>query len=90
MSEFNQSVVLNNRNELVVCGIKSVDEFNEELIVASTVDDSLITVEGFDMTVKDVNIEKNTFSVTGNIMSFFYSERNIYKKGLFKRMFGVK
>lgn len=90
MSEFNQSVVLNNRNELIVCGIKSVDEFNEELIVASTVDDALITVEGFDMTVKDVNIEKNTFSVSGNIMSFSYSERDIYKKGLFRRLFTGK
>ena len=90
MSEFNQSVVLNNRCELVVSGIKSVDEFNEELIVASTIDDTLITVEGFEMTVKDVNIDKNTFSVSGNIISFSYSERNAYKKGLLKRLFGGK
>lgn len=90
MSDFNQSVVLNNRNELIVSGIKSVDEFNEELIVASTLDDVLITVEGFGMIVKDVNLDKNTFTVTGNIMSFCYSERAVLKNGFFRRMFKGK
>lgn len=90
MSEFNQSVVLNNRNELVVCGIRSVDEFNEALIVASTVDDAQIIVEGSDMTIKDVNLDKNTFSVSGDILSFSYSERTVLKKGFFRRLFAVK
>ena len=88
MSEFKQSVVLNNRNDLVVCGIKSVEEFNGELIIASTLDDLIITVEGFDMTVKDLNLENNTFSVSGNILSFSYSERTPIRIGMFRRLFG--
>ena len=90
LSEINQSVVLNNRNELTVCGIQSVDEFNEDIIIATSLDDMLIMIEGIGMTLKDVNLDKNTFSVSGDIMSFSYSERNVIRKGFFGRIFSRK
>lgn len=90
LSEINQSVVLNNRNELTVCGIQSVDEFNEDIIIATSLDDMLIMIEGIGMTLKDVNLDKNTFSVSGDIMSFSYSERNVIRKGFFGRIFSKK
>lgn len=90
LSEINQSVVLNNRNELTVCGIQSVDEFNEDIIIATTLDDMLIMIEGIGMTLKDVNLDKNTISVSGDIMSFSYSERNVIRKGFFGRIFSKK
>lgn len=86
-----QSVTLNQRREIKVCGILSVDSFDEYRICATSHDGAAVVVEGLGLTVKEVNLEKSFFEATGNIFGFFYDEKNVQSKGGFiKSLFSKK
>ena len=87
MNELSHNVVLNNKSDLVVTGIKSVDTFDDGIIVATALDGSFITVEGNCLAIKDVNLDKGVFTANGNIYSFSYSEQYEERPGFFKRIF---
>lgn len=95
MSEINigneQNVILNNRKSIIVTGIKSVDSFDETMIVATTVNDTVINVEGLEMTIKDVNLDRCQFEAVGEIVAIYYeSAKSPDKSGFIRRLFGRK
>ena len=83
-----QSVILNNRQEIRINGIQSVDSFDEFRICATCNNGSTIYVDGEKLTIRTVNPDECFIEAFGNINGFFYDESS--KKtdtGFFRRMF---
>ena len=82
---------LYNRNKLNVTGISSVDSFDDTIISATTSDGVTLYIEGSDIALTDVNLEKKCFEATGNFYSFAYSSNSVKEyNGLFSRLFKAK
>ena len=67
-----QNVILVDRHKITVTGIASVDSFNDQLIIATTVNGLVINIEGTELVIKDVNLDRSQIEAEGNISAFFY------------------
>lgn len=86
-----QNIILKSRNSLVVTGIKSVDSFDETFIRITTVDDCFLNIEGNNIVIKDVNLEKSAVEAYGDFHSFYYDVASSKKqKKRFLSYFGDK
>lgn len=78
------SVVVNDRCSILITGIKSIDSFDETLITGTTVNGNMINIEGTELTVKDINLDKGKVEAYGRINGFFYVEDSpSEKRGIF-------
>ena len=85
-------VVLNGRRHLTICGIKSVNGFNETQISVITSLDDLLFIEGNELSVSEVNLDKGIIEATGKVSALVYedsssmtSKKNGLLRGLFSR-----
>lgn len=87
MSEFAdnklQNVVLNNRREIKISGVQSVDSFDEYRISATCHDGTSVVIDGVGLVIKEVNLENGFIEAVGDIQGFFYDDRSNAKSGGF-------
>ncbi len=78
------SVLLENRERLVISGVTDVTAFDESCVCLDTVC-GLLDIEGSSLTVKDLSLAEGRVSVSGKIGGFWYSEKKqkSEKRGLF-------
>lgn len=83
-----QNISVINRNKIIITGIKSVDSFDENFISATTFDNTQINIEGTNLEIRDVNLDKGQFIADGTLLGLFYNETIAVKRtffGLFKK-----
>ena len=83
-----QNIFVNCRNKITVTGIRSVDSFCDNFISITTLDDTVLNIEGFGLTIKDLNLENCQLEAEGNICALYYDEnKSHYKKKTFSSLF---
>ncbi len=77
------NIIMENRQELRISGVKDIDSFTETKIVLSTVMGELV-IKGQDLHVSVLEAETGDFSMTGKIKCLCYntfsSSDNIFSK----------
>lgn len=78
------SVLLENRERLVISGVTDVTAFDESCVCLDTVC-GLLDIEGSALAVQDLSLAEGRVSVTGKIGGLWYSEKKqgSEKRGLF-------
>ncbi len=79
------NIIMENRRELRISGVKDIDSFTETKIVLSTVMGELV-VKGEDLHVSVLEAETGDFSMSGKIKSLVYNSFNS-SDNLFSKMF---
>lgn len=80
-----QNIVMENRKNLRVSGVKDIDSFTETRIVLSTIMGELV-IKGEDLHVTNLDAETGDFSMTGSIYSCSYSRKSVMD-GPIKKLF---
>ena len=81
-----QSVILQNREELSVSGVSDVIGFDDETVVADTLFGRL-TIKGNNLKVQSFAVETGSIFIKGEIAALVYTSVGTKKSG-FKRLFG--
>lgn len=79
------NIIMENRRELRISGVKDIDSFTETKIVLSTVMGELV-VKGEDLHVSVLEAETGDFYMSGKIKSLVYNSFNS-SDNLFSKMF---
>lgn len=79
------NIVLENRKQLRVSGVKDIDSFTETRIVLSTIMGELV-IKGEDLHVTALDAQTGDFSMTGCVSSLVYSRRSVLD-GPVKKLF---
>ena len=79
------NIIMENRRELRISGVKDIDSFTETKIVLSTVMGELV-VKGEDLHVSVLEAETGDFSMSGKIKSLVYNSFNS-SDNMFSKMF---
>ena len=83
-----QNVTLKDRREIKICGIMSVDSFDEYRICATSYDGAAVIVDGAGLSIKEVNLDSGFVEAVGDIQGFFYDEKNkAVSGGFLKNLF---
>ena len=88
MSEENRiphTVILNERSELKISGVRDVDSFDDESIAAYT-DTGELIISGEELHISRLDVETGDLSVEGNIVSLVYAGSHTKDKGFFSRL----
>lgn len=81
--ELLHTVTMKDRSQLTVTGVNDVINFDEHIVEASTSCGDM-TVDGDELKISVVDIEKGELTLTGKIFGFYYSEKKTKKsQGLF-------
>ena len=81
-----QSVILQNREELSVSGVADVVGFDDETIVVDTVLGRL-TIKGISLKIQSFAVETGSIMIKGEIAALVYTSVGGKKNG-FSRLFG--
>ena len=80
-------LIMKQRREISVCGVKDSESCDETGAVMQTVDGTL-TVEGEELKIGTLDTDRGVVSVTGRINGLYYTdERNVEKRGIISRLF---
>ena len=82
---FEHNVELTKRNSLVVTGINGVNSFDENQISVSVCSGETLFVEGVDLDIKEVNLQKGILEAAGKISGLYYEDLSVQKNGSFLR-----
>ena len=82
----NQNVIMENRKNLTVTGVKDVDSFDEQTVVAFT-NLGELTIRGEELHITSLNLDVGEISMQGNISSLSYSDTEQRTGGIFSRIF---
>lgn len=83
--EISHNIIMENRRELRISGVKDIDSFSETRIVLSTVMGELV-IKGQDLHISVLEAETGDFSMTGRIKCLCYNNFNS-SDNLFGKMF---
>lgn len=82
-----QNILLENREKLEMSGVKDVNSFNDQQIIATTSLGFLI-IKGSNLHVKKFNVSTKELNVTGKIDELKYKDSNNEEnKSFLKRLF---
>ncbi len=70
------------REKLTVTGVEDVDSFDDDKVVAYTVD-GVMTVKGADFRINRLNVEDGELEIEGDIDSIEYADGHKSDKGSF-------
>ncbi len=85
-TERNHSILMQMRRELHLSGIIEVERFDESGAVFQTVCGEM-TVEGSDIHIGVLDVDRGEVSLTGQIDGIFYAAAEVEKKeGFFKKL----
>ena len=77
------NLILENRRELRISGVRDIDSFSETKIVLNTIMGELV-VRGRDLHVRELAAETGELSMSGEVKSLFYnsfsSSENMFGK----------
>ena len=82
-------LVINNREAVDITGVVHVDSFDDEEIVLDT-EEGLLAIQGEDLHIKNLNLEKGELAIEGLITELVYSDDQRYRdrgKSFFERIF---
>jgi len=82
-------VSMTGRRELLLTGVEDVMSFDEQEILLET-SDGMLAIEGEDLHVKRLSLERGELDVEGRVVSLVYSEKNGFRQkgeSLFARLF---
>ncbi len=79
-------IILENRSELSVSGVKEVIGFDEETVIAET-ELGTLTVKGQELKVMNFTVETGSLNIEGTVAAMCYTEARSGKTFL-KRLFG--
>ena len=82
----NQNVIMENRKSLTVTGVKDVDSFDEQTVIAFT-NLGELTIRGEELHITSLNLDVGEISMQGNISSLTYSDTEPRASGLLSRIF---
>lgn len=68
----NHTLIMENRNQLRVSGVKDIDSFTDTRIILNTVMGELV-IKGQDLHVTALEAETGDFSMTGTVKGLFYN-----------------
>ncbi len=80
------NLVMEDRKTLSITGVCDVDSFDESTIIVFT-DMGELTVRGFDLHIKNLNIEAGEVSLEGKISSLSYADNMAKTGGFFSKVF---
>lgn len=69
------SVVLQNRNNVQLAGIKNVVTFDEDEVILES-EMGYLTIQGEELHVTNLNLEQGKVSLAGNVRSLEYKEQS--------------
>lgn len=85
---FSHDVEIKNRDGLVITGISSVNSFDDNQITMSLCSGEFLIIEGENLDIKEVNLQKGLVEASGTVISLIYEDSSSkLKKGLFKNLF---
>ncbi len=79
------NIIMENRKELRISGVKDIDSFTENKIVLNTVMGELV-IKGQDLHIITLEAESGDFSMTGQVSSLVYNSFSS-TDNVFKRLF---
>lgn len=85
-NETQHTLTLTNRSSLSLTGIKDVDAFNEQEIIA-VCDTGELVVKGELLHIEELSLESGLVTVSGKITSLSYNEK-FTQTSVLKRLFG--
>lgn len=80
------NLILENRKNLNVSGVKDVDKFDEENITLIT-EMGELSIKGIHLHINKFSVENGELNVEGDISSLSYSEINQNQGGFFSKLF---
>ncbi len=80
------NIVLEDRKHLTVSGVKDVDSFDEQNIIAFTALGEM-TVSGNCLKINRFSTEIGELAIDGEISSIVYSDTDTHQGGFFSRLF---
>ena len=80
-----QNIILENRKNLRISGVKDIDSFSESKIVLSTVMGELV-IKGDDLHVNSLDAQSGDFSMSGCVNSLSYNRHSVLD-GPVKKLF---
>lgn len=85
-NSISNNIILEDRSKLSVSGVKDVDSFDEETIIAYT-DFGELTISGTKLHIESLSIEVGQLNVVGKIGSLVYLDQAPKSSGLFGKLF---
>ena len=82
----NQNVIMEKRKSLTITGVKYVDSFDEQTVVAFT-NLGELTTRGEELHITSLNWDVDEISMQGNVSSLIYSDTELRASGLLSRIF---
>lgn len=77
---------LYDRERFCVTGVSSVESFDESMVVMELDEGSTLTVEGVNLSITDLDLEKGSIEASGLVTGMFYSDSSPVKRGFFSRL----
>lgn len=87
-AEKNHSLTINNRNKVVVHGVKEVDSFDHEEFLLETVMGYLI-IRGRNLQLKNLDVTEGKLTINGKVYELSYVDEQEQEtaKGIFSKLF---
>ena len=80
------NLLLNNRKNLNITGVKDVDKFDDKEIIAITHQGKL-KINGINLKIGKLSVESGTLDLSGKINSLCYIDSGEITKNFFKNLF---
>ena len=80
------NVIMENRKSLALSGVKDVDSFDEETVIALT-NLGELTIRGENLHITNLSLDIGELNLEGEISSLTYSNAQIHTGGFFSRVF---
>lgn len=81
-----QNITLQDRERLNITGVNSVDSYNDNTIVLSTVKGGL-NIKGEGLNISKLNLDDGSLKISGTINSLIYISKEGAPKNLIERLF---
>lgn len=85
-SKLPHSLILEDRKNLTVTGVRDVDSFDDQVVVAYT-DLGELVVKGKNLHISKLNLDNGELAFEGNIGSMIYTENKPKSLGMFSKIF---
>lgn len=80
------NIIMENRRQLNISGVKDVDSFDEESIILLT-EMGELTIRGLKLNISRLSQETGEMSVDGEISELVYSDVDLEPRGFFGKLF---
>lgn len=80
------NIILENRHILNITGVKDVDSFDEQTVIAYT-DLGELTIKGINLHISKLSLDTGELSIDGEISSMYYSENNSHNTSFLSKLF---